>query len=107
MKDFDEACGDPVLYAAWLSCTYGVQELAERVAGVLRSAGLAVSKDAAAHLGHLPAVNLATFLAANSPFSNDDPCWRAHCRRQYGRPGHPSLSAEQRNGPRLTWGGGR
>jgi hypothetical protein len=103
MLTFDDARGDPNLYAAWLTRSADPPELADRARGILRDGGYNVGEAFAAALAGLPAVDLADFLAGNSPFETDDEAWLNYCRDTYAPVPHPSESTAERNGPRSSW----
>lgn len=107
MMAFEDACVDATLYAQWLKELTSVQALAARAASIMGCVGLLLPGEFAICLDLLPADELAAFTAANYPFATDDETWRAHCLALYERPDHPSLTAEQRNGHRASWGGGK
>jgi hypothetical protein len=104
---FEDACSDANLYAVWISEELPGDDMAGGIARIMQSAGLVVPAAFARDLALLPAMDLAIFTAANTPFATDDEAWRRHCRRRYVCTVHPSLTAEQRNGARASWGGSR
>jgi hypothetical protein len=54
-------------------------------------------------LERLASVDLADFVATNSPFETDDRHWLDHCRRRYPATPHPSETWTRRNGGRASW----
>ena len=103
MLDYEDARLERDLYATWLTRTWPTRDLANRVAGLLRDGGYAVSDGFNSGLDRMVAADLADFLAANWPFETDDALWLDHCRRRYPISPHPSETSAQRNGGRATW----
>jgi len=103
MLDCEDASGEASLYVVWLVQRYDSCELAQQACDILRAGGYAVAPTLCAALADLPGVDLADFIAANFPFETDDPLWLDYCAALYPCAGHASLTAEQRNGARVSW----
>jgi len=100
---YSDAVADENSYVAWLCDTCDGPELAERIVQIMRDGGYATGQGMVDVLAAGPKVDLADWLAVNTPFDTDDDEWLEHCADVYPIYPHASLTTDDREGVHASW----